>query len=245
MNDLELETRETDEAVTVLSIQGYLDKRTTGKLDKAIAALVERSRLRIVVDCTNLEYVSSDGMGIFLSYLIKIRKAGGDIKFCTMPPQARTVLSLLGLQNLVELFETEEEALTEFRKAEQGRELKKADQADSKLRITVDPTDTGVHVVILNGFIDRHTLATLDKTLKQLLDDGNVQIVVDFAELSYISSNGVGIFIRYVNWARGRGGDIRFCAMRDIAHTVITMLGLHNLFKIYESRDQAIVSYDG
>jgi hypothetical protein len=33
--------------------------------------------------------------------------------------------------------------------------------------------------------------------------------------------------------------------MRDIAKTVITMLGLHRLFEVFEHRDAAVESYKG
>ena len=45
--------------------------------------------------------------------------------------------------------------------------------------------------------------------------------------------------------SRAQGGDIRLCNMRDIARTVITMLGLHRLFEVFESRDEGVGSYQG
>ncbi len=246
MSDLSLQTREVDGAITVLSIGGHLDKRTKGQLDQAISGLAERGRLRMVVNCQKLTYLSSDGMGVFLSHLIKIRKAGGDIKFCVMSSESKTVLSLLGLQNLLQVFEAEDEAIEEFRKADAAAETgKKEEGGEGKLSIELIPVEgtDDVSVAVLKGFIDRHTLSILDRNLKQLMDEGRVRMVVDCADLTYISSNGMGTFIAYVNRTRNKGGDIRFCNMRDIARTVITMLGLHNLFQIFDSRDKAIASY--
>ena len=37
--------------------------------------------------------------------------------------------------------------------------------------------------------------------------------------------------------------EIRFCNMRDIARTVITMLGLHRLFEVFEERNAAVQSF--
>jgi anti-sigma B factor antagonist len=178
-------------------------------------------------------------MGVFLSHLIKIRKSGGDIKFCNMRDEARTVVSYLGLSKLLSVRDTEREAVADFKKGEPAKDEKKEGE---KLSIKLEERGA-VTVLILNGFIDRHTIELVDKTLKGLLEKSRSRIVVDCAELTYISSNGMGVFISYVNKARGLGGDIRFCSMRDIAKTVITMLGLHRLFEVFEQRDLAVESF--
>ena len=95
----------------------------------------------------------------------------------------------------------------------------------------------------LFGFVDRHTITLLDAALSKSLEAGRANIVIDCAELTYISSNGMGVFISYVSKARSQGGDIRLCNLRDVARTVITMLGLHRHFEVFESRDEALTSF--
>jgi anti-sigma B factor antagonist len=240
MRELRIAARDLDGGVTVLDLDGALDKRTVGELEKTMTGLADRGRLRLVVNAERLNYISSDGMGVFLSHLIKIRKSGGDIKFCNMRDEARTVVSYLGLAKLLTIKETEREAVSDFKKAEPKDAAKEPD----KLRIELEERGN-VSVLILHGFIDRHTIELLDKTLRGLFDKSRSKLVIDCAELTYISSNGMGVFISYVNKARNLNGDIRFCAMRDIAKTVITMLGLHRLFQVFETRDQAVSSFAG
>lgn len=241
MKELRIATRDVDSGrVTILDLDGYLDKRTTGELERAIGALIDRGQLRIVINCEKLQYLSSDGMGVFLAHLIKIRKSGGDIKFCSMKEDHRAVLSVLGLSKLLTVKDTERDALSDFKKSEKGE--RDAGQEPDKLRIEREDKDA-VTVLALHGFIDRHTIDGLDKALRGLLDQGRSKIVVDCAELTYISSNGMGVFISYVNKARNMGGDIRFCNMRDIARTVITMLGLHRLFEVFDDRGVAVQSF--
>lgn len=238
MPDLRIETRDVaDAGVTVLALSGTLDRSGTPDLEQQLQELTERGRLRVVVSCAGLQRLSSDGMGVFLSHLIKIRKKGGDIRFCAMSEDVRAVLALLGLGKLLVVCDTEEEAIEGFASSstEQAQE-------GEKLRISV--TDEGeVDVIGLHGFVDRHTITSLDETLGSLLERGRAKLVIDCAELSYISSNGMGVFISYVSKARAKGGDIRLCNMRDIARTVITMLGLHRLFEVFESRTEAVESY--
>jgi anti-sigma B factor antagonist len=241
MKELRLATRDLDGGVTVLDLDGALDRRTVADLDRMLVGLADRGKLRIVVNCEKLGSISSEGMGVFLSHLIKIRKTGGDIKFCNMRDEARTVVSYLNITKLLSIKETERDAVADFKKAAPAKEGAKEGE---KLSITIEERGP-VSVLVLAGFIDRHTIELVDKTLKGLLEKNRPRIVVDCAELTYISSNGMGVFISYVNKARNMGGDIRFCSMRDIAKTVITMLGLHRLFEVFEHRDAAVESYKG
>ncbi len=231
-------------SVTALDLRGFVDKRTVHVLDHSIARLHEQGRNRLVVNCQELVYISSDGMGVFLSYLIKIRKAGGDIKFCSMNRETRTVVNVLGLGNLLQVFGTEEDAIAEFDRQAREREAK-AKGAEEAQKLTIDLRfhDAEIAVAKLKGFIDRHTIEGLEQALRKSLDESHPKVVVNCDGLTYISSNGMGVFIGFVQKARGRGGDVRFCCMRDVARTVIQMLGLHNLFAIFETEAEAIASY--
>jgi anti-sigma B factor antagonist len=230
--------------VVALDLRGFVDKHTVHALDQAIARLLEQGRNKLVVNCRALDYISSDGMGVFLSHLIKIRKTGGDIKFCAMNREARTVVNVLGLGNLLQVHDSEEAALRDFQqKAREREERERAAQDDEKLSVALRYLDGEVCVAALRGFIDRHTIDLLEKNLRKALEDDHPKLVVNCEGLTYISSNGMGVFIAYVQKARSRGGDIRFCHMRDIARTVITMLGLQNIFRVYETEAEAVASY--
>tara|TARA_R110002072_G_scaffold122915_3_gene257906 strand:- start:623 stop:1351 length:729 start_codon:yes stop_codon:yes gene_type:complete len=239
MSELTIERRDLQDAgITVLELKGVLDGRSTALLEKEMVELTQRGRLKVIVHCGELTHLSSDGMGIFLSHLIKTRKQGGDIKFCNMRDQVRSVLSVLGLGKLLVVKADVDEAAAEFGATQAAPPQNEED----KLRIEV--VDEGnAAVVSLFGFVDRHTIEQLDACLAKLLEEGRGRIVIDCAELTYISSNGMGVFISFVSKARAQDGDIRLCNMRDIARTVVTMLGLHKLFKVFEERASAVESY--
>jgi anti-sigma B factor antagonist len=243
MVEVNVSLRPLSGGVIALDLRGFVDKRTVHVLDQSIARLLEQGRNKLIVNCRELAYISSDGIGVFLSHLIKIRKATGDIKFCCMNRDARTVVGVLGLGNLLEVHETEERAVEEFAKRERDRQARERKDEDQKLAIDLKPVNGDIYVARLKGFIDRHTIDVLEGALRRALDENRPKLIVSCDGLSYISSNGMGIFIAYVQKARARGGDIRFCHMRDIARTVITMLGLQNIFKVHETEAEAIASY--
>ncbi len=242
--EVNVQLRTLPSGIVAIDLRGFVDKRTVSGLDESMARLLEQGRNRLVINCQDLAYISSDGIGVFLSHLIKIRKAGGDLKFCAMNREARTVMNVLGFGNLLQVFTTEDEALREFQRQQREREAKaRGPEEDQKLTVDVRYLDGEICVAGLRGFIDRHTVKSLEQALKKALDEGRPKIVVNCQGLTYISSNGIMVFIAYVEKARGRGGDIRFCAVRDIARTAITMLGLHNFFSIFETEGEAVASY--
>jgi len=245
MTDLRIETEELGDEVVVIGLDGVLDKRSSGSLEQKMRELADDGRLKFVIDCRGLTHLSSDGMGVFLSHLIKIRKAGGDIKFCHMRDEVQSVLQMLGLGKLLVVKDSRDEAVQEFAEGDGAGERQKASQT-KKLRVeaAVEQAPAGdVTVIALHGFVDRHTISLLDGELAACLERGQARIVIDCAELTYISSNGMGVFISYVSKARSQDGDIRLCNLRDVARTVITMLGLHRHFEVFESRAAAVASY--
>src|SRR5437763_1555239 len=112
-----------------------------------------------------------------------------------------------------------------------------------ELRIATRDLEGAVTVLDLDGALDKRTTPDLEKMMSGLAERGKLRVVVNREKLTYIPSDGMGVVISYVNKARNQGGDIRFCSMRDIAKTVITMLGLHRLFEVFENRDAAVASF--
>lgn len=111
---LEIEVNELPSGVHVVAPGGYIDAQTCGALEEAFSSLVDRGHVKIVVDCSDLTYLSSDGIGAFVSRAREARQAGGDIKFTGLSGKAADVFETLGLKTLFQTFATEEDALTAF-----------------------------------------------------------------------------------------------------------------------------------
>ena len=101
--------------VSVLTLQGYLDAHTAPQFEKVIQEELDARRVRIVVDCAGLTYISSAGLGVFMSFIEDIREAGGDIKLCSMPPTVFQVFEILGFPELFEIVGDRDAALQRFR----------------------------------------------------------------------------------------------------------------------------------
>ena len=113
MSDFKVAQRESS-SVNVLDLKGYLDAHTAPKLEEAFQKLLAARRFNIVVNCKDLSYISSAGLGVFMAYIEDIRKNSGDIKLSNMSPKVYNVFDLLGFPLLYEIFKEEQEAVKRF-----------------------------------------------------------------------------------------------------------------------------------
>lgn len=113
MSEFKVLQRENDR-VNVLELKGYLDAHTAPKLEEALQRLLDARRYNIVVNCRDLSYISSAGLGVFMAYIEDVRKNAGDIKLSNMSAKVYNVFDLLGFPLLYEIFKDENEAVKKF-----------------------------------------------------------------------------------------------------------------------------------
>ncbi len=114
MADFKIAQREHD-SIQVLELKGYLDAHTAPKLEEAFQNLLKSERYNIVVNCRELSYISSAGLGVFMAFIEDVRKHRGDIKLSNMTPKVFNVFDLLGFPLLYDILKDEQEAVQRFR----------------------------------------------------------------------------------------------------------------------------------
>jgi anti-sigma B factor antagonist len=113
MSNFKINMRESTN-INVLDLKGYLDAHTAPELEKAFQDLLEGKKYNIVVNCRDLTYISSAGLGVFMAYIEDVRKNNGDIKLSNMSPKVYNVFDLLGFPLLYDITKDEAEAIEKF-----------------------------------------------------------------------------------------------------------------------------------
>lgn len=102
----------------VLELSGELDAHTASQLENSLKSLIDRNKHNIIVNCRDLEYIASAGLGVFMAYIEDVRSLGGDIKLTNMNPKVYNVFDLLGFPTLYDILEKEEDAINKFKSDE-------------------------------------------------------------------------------------------------------------------------------
>lgn len=102
-----------------------------------------------------------------------------------------------------------------------------------------------VQVVKLKG---RLTLGEgvdrLRQTMEEMLESGQNRFVVDLGEVQMIDSSGIGLLVRLLTAAKQRGGSLKLLNPSKFAVQTLKMIGLLNLFEIFNEQAQAVASFE-
>jgi anti-sigma B factor antagonist len=110
-------TRSFEGDLAVLSLEGYLDAHTAPSFENAIQAEIDAGRYAIIVDGEQLKYISSAGLGVFMSFIEEVRERGGDIKICGLVPKVRQIFDILGFQAIYDMVDSRAAAVQRFAEA--------------------------------------------------------------------------------------------------------------------------------
>ncbi len=108
---------------------------------------------------------------------------------------------------------------------------------------TSQQASNGVTTISLRGYLDAHTAPELESTIQAAVESGAVRLVVDFAQLEYISSAGLGVFMVFIESVRAAGGDIKLASMTERVFSVFDLLGFPVLFNIYNTVADAVAAF--
>lgn len=89
-----------------------------------------------------------------------------------------------------------------------------------------------ITLIDIKGFLDAHTAHLFEDSLKNIISDGKIKIVVNFKNLDYISSAGLGVLMAFIEELRSKKGDIKLSEMNDKVFSVFDLLGFPMLFDI-------------
>jgi len=101
--------------VKVIQCRGYIDTATSSTLEKTLEDVIKSRDFKIVIDLSEVDYISSAGWGIFISEIKNIRKNKGDLKLVNMKPEVMEIFELLDFTNILEYYKTLDDALKNFK----------------------------------------------------------------------------------------------------------------------------------
>ncbi len=102
----------------------------------------------------------------------------------------------------------------------------------------------GVRVMALAGNLKgTESSGQLRQRLKEVLGDGDTQLVIDLAEVSYVDSAGLGALVAGLTTARNQGGNVKLARVARQFLDQLNMTRLVTIFEVYASVEDAVKSF--
>jgi anti-sigma B factor antagonist len=100
--------------VIVMELPERLNQVEGEKFFSELQPLLENDRPRVVLDCSQVRNMDSAGIEVLLRSMGEAMKRDGDMKLAALSPAAATILELMRVDRLFEIFDTPEEAARSF-----------------------------------------------------------------------------------------------------------------------------------
>jgi len=80
-------------------------------------------------------------------------------------------------------------------------------------------------------------------TIKELVDEGIVNVVLDMSKVNWLNSIGLGTIMASSTTLTNAGGELKVAGLQDKARGLFSIAKLDSVFKIYESADRAAADF--
>lgn len=102
----------------------------------------------------------------------------------------------------------------------------------------------GVAIIEMSGkLMGGPDAATFAETLKTLIHEGYLNVLVDLGRVNWVNSTGLGILISGYSTIKKNGGDLKLLNVSDRIESIFMVSKLHTVFTSFEDEDEAIKSF--
>jgi anti-sigma B factor antagonist len=113
------------------------------------------------------------------------------------------------------------------------------------MSLKINVRETGdVLILDLNGRITLgEEAASLRDTLKEQIDSGRKNILLNLAEVTYIDSSGLGQLVGSFATVTSRGGQLKLLNLQKRLHELMQVTKLITVFEVYTTEAAALRSF--
>jgi len=98
----------------VVSVAGRMDAVSSPDFEKELDAWLEKGETLIVVDCGNLEYISSSGLRSVLTIAKKMKARNGKILLAALTSVVKEVFEISGFSAIIPVYDSLQDAVADL-----------------------------------------------------------------------------------------------------------------------------------
>jgi anti-sigma B factor antagonist len=103
-----------ESGINVFVPEGRIDTQGAIDLDRALQAAVSEGKHKMVVDMSQVTYMSSAGLRSLAAVLVKNREEGGDLKVAALSERVMRVFRIIGFDMFFSIHDGVEAAIADF-----------------------------------------------------------------------------------------------------------------------------------
>ena len=102
------------EQVTLIEVSGRIDSMNANELGETLSKEIERGSRQIVLDLSQVSYMSSAGLRELVTAYRKLQEEGGDLRLAQPSSRVQDVLEMSGLDTIFQIFLTQTAAVGSY-----------------------------------------------------------------------------------------------------------------------------------
>ncbi len=97
---LSIKSKYDDKGLWVVKLNGEIDIYTSTELKEELNMLIKDKQIDIKLDCEELDYIDSTGLGILIGILKKLKKSGNNVIIAKPKQNIIKLLKITGLDKI-------------------------------------------------------------------------------------------------------------------------------------------------
>lgn len=106
----------------------------------------------------------------------------------------------------------------------------------------VESNDNGVITLQVNGRMDASSSPALERRVLELVDGGERRLVLNLAQLDYISSAGLRVLLVAAKRLSAGGGKLAIAGLQPQVKEVFDVAGFSSILKIFGDAESAVAA---
>lgn len=249
--NLKIEVTQRKEGGVVISPNGRLDTVTAPELEGVVDKILAEKICIVILNMEGVTFISSAGIRVIFKLQKGVLKEKGVVIVSKPQPQVAKVLEVVRALPPEKIFQ-DIEAADKYLAMLQQKELEKlATKAVDKmaeapkvtendnLKITVTPREPRGYTVSLKGRLDSITSPDFEKTVDTIISAEAKVIILNLAELVFLSSAGIRVIFKLQKGVLQRKGVVVISKPQPQVAKVIEIIRALPAEQVFASDEEA------